>query len=411
MSNTIVGLDLGTTKIACVIAEVDRDELKIVGVGTCPSNEGLRRGVVVNLEKTSRAIEKAVSEAELMAGVKIDAVYAGIAGDHIRSINSRGVIAVSRGGNEITQADVDRVIDAAKAVAIPMDREILHVIPQGFIVDDQEGIKDPIGMSGVRLEAEVHIVTGAVNSAENIYKSIKRAGLKVYDLVLQPLASSYAVLTADEKAIGVALLDIGGGTTDIALFFDGSIRHTAVIGLGGNNLTNDIAIGLRTPTDIAEEVKRKYGCASLQQVKEDEVISVSGVAGRGEREVSRQVLAQIIEPRMEEIFSLAYREIKRSEEGDMLGAGVVLTGGASKIPGATMLAEQVFNQPSRVGEPRGISGVTDLVKDPMYATAVGLVLYGYEKRFKREEQGMDESNLFDSITAKMKGWFGDLFGG
>lgn len=411
MSNTIVGLDLGTTKIACVIAEVDRDELRIVGVGTCPSNEGLRRGVVVNLEKTARAIDKAVSEAELMAGVKIDSVYAGIAGDHIRSINSRGVIAVSRSGNEISQADVDRVIDAARAVAIPMDREILHVIPQGFIVDDQEGIKDPIGMSGVRLEAEVHIVTGAVNSAENIYKSIKRSGLKVHDLVLQPLASSYAVLTPDEKAIGVALLDIGGGTTDIALFYDGSIRHTAVIGLGGYNLTNDIAIGLHTPTEIAEEIKKKYGSAALSQVREDEIIAVSGVGGRGEREVSRQVLAQIIEPRMEEILGLALREIKRTDEAEMLGAGVVLTGGASKMPGAAALAEQVFNHPVRVGEPKGFGGVTDMVKDPMYATAVGLVMYGYESRFRKPEGAIDESHLFDSILAKMKGWFGELFGG
>lgn len=407
MANTIVGLDLGTTKIACIIAEVDREELKIVGVGTASSEEGLRRGVVVNLEKTAKAIEKAVSEAELMAGVKINSVYAGIAGDHIRSINSRGVIAVSRGGNEITQADVDRVIDAAQAVAIPMDREILHVIPQGFIVDDQKGIKDPIGMAGVRLEVEVHIVTGAVASAENIYKSIKRAGLKVDDLVLQPLASSYAVLTPDEKSLGVCLLDIGGGTTDIALFFEDSIRHTAVIGLGGNNLTNDIAIGLRTPTDQAERIKRKYGCATVQQVREDEIITVQGVAGREEREVSRQVLAQIIEPRMEEIFGLAQREIKRSDYGDMLGAGVVLTGGAAKLPGAAALAEQVFNQPARVGEPKGLGGVSDAVKDPMYATGVGLVLYGYEKRFRKE--ALDEENLFDSILGKMKGWFGDLF--
>jgi len=407
MANTIVGLDLGTTKIACIIAEVDRDQLKIVGVGTCSSEEGLRRGVVVNLEKTARAIEKAVSEAELMAGVKINSVYAGIAGDHIRSINSRGVIAVSRGGNEISQADVDRVIDAAQAVAIPMDREILHVIPQGFIVDDQKGIKDPIGMAGVRLEVEVHIVTGAVASAENIYKSIKRAGLKVDDLVLQPLASSYAVLTPDEKSLGVALLDIGGGTTDIAMFFEDSIRHTAVIGLGGNNLTSDIAIGLRTPTEQAESIKKKYGCATLSQVKEDEMIGVFGVAGREEREVSRQVLAQIIEPRMEEIFSLASREIKRSDYGEMLGAGVVLTGGAAKLPGAASLAEQVFNQPARVGEPRGISGVVDLIKDPMYATGVGLVLYGYDRRFKGES--IDEGNPFDSILGKMKGWFGDLF--
>lgn len=407
MANTIVGLDLGTTKIACIIAEVERDQIKIMGVGTCPSEEGLRRGVVVNLEKTARAIQKAVAEAELMAGVKINSVYAGIAGDHIRSLNSQGVIAVSRGGNEISQSDVDRVIDAAQAVAIPMDREILHVIPQGFIVDDQKGIKDPIGMAGVRLEVKVHIVTGAVASAENIYKSIKRAGLKVDSLVLQPLASSHAVLTPDEKALGVALLDIGGGTTDIAMFFEDSIRHTAVIGLGGNNLTSDIAIGLRTPTDQAEEIKKKHGCASLSQVKDDEMIGVFGVAGREEREVSRQVLAQIIEPRMEEIFSLANREIKRSDYGEMLGAGVVLTGGAARLPGAAVLAEQVFNQPVRVGEPRGVGGVVDLIKDPKFATGVGLVLYGYDRRFRNES--IDDGNPFESILARMKGWIGDIF--
>mgnify|MGYP000875708592 FL=1 len=407
MANTIVGLDLGTTKIACIIAEVERDQIKIMGVGTCPSEEGLRRGVVVNLEKTARAIQKAVAEAELMAGVKINSVYAGIAGDHIRSLNSQGVIAVSRGGNEISQSDVDRVIDAAQAVAIPMDREILHVIPQGFIVDDQKGIKDPIGMAGVRLEVKVHIVTGAVASAENIYKSIKRAGLKVDSLVLQPLASSHAVLTPDEKALGVALLDIGGGTTDIAMFFEDSIRHTAVIGLGGNNLTSDIAIGLRTPTDQAEEIKKKHGCASLAQVKDDEMIGVFGVAGREEREVSRQVLAQIIEPRMEEIFSLANREIKRSDYGEMLGAGVVLTGGAARLPGAAVLAEQVFNQPVRVGEPRGVGGVVDLIKDPKFATGVGLVLYGYDRRFRNES--IDDGNPFESILARMKGWIGDIF--
>jgi len=411
MANTIVGLDLGTTKIACIIAEVDRDELKIVGVGTCNSSEGLRRGVVVNLEKTAKAIEKAVSDAEQMAGIKVDSVYAGIAGDHIRSINSRGVIAVARGSQEITQSDVDRVIDAAQAVYVPMDREMLHVIPQGFIVDTQRGIKDPIGMSGVRLEAEVHIVTGAVTSAENIYKSIKRAGLKVNDLVLQPLASSYAVLTPDEKALGVALLDIGGGTTDIALFYEDAICHTAVIGLGGHNLTNDIAIGLKTPYEQAELIKQKYGCATISEVKEDEMIAVSGVAGREERTISRQVLAQIIEPRMEEIFSLAHREIKRAEAGETIGAGIVLTGGSAKMAGATVLAEQVFNQPVRVGEPKGLGGITDLVRDPKYATAVGLVLYGYEKRFRKDGPGIDESQLFESLMGKMKGWFSDLFNG
>ncbi|MEW6685027.1 MAG: cell division protein FtsA [Candidatus Edwardsbacteria bacterium] len=407
--NTVVGLDLGTTKIACIIAEIgENDELKVVGVGTSPS-EGLRRGVVVNLEKTVQSIEKAVAEAELMAGVKIDSVYAGIAGDHVRSINSKGVIAVSRTGNEITKSDIDRVTEQARAVAIPMDREIIHVIPQSFIVDDQPGIKDPIGMSGVRLEAEVHIVTGAVTSAQNIYKSIERTGLKVRDLALQPLASSYAVLNADERELGVALLDIGGGTMDIALFFEGSIRHTGVIGLGGNNVTNDVAIGLRTPTAQAEDIKKKYGCAMTSLVKGDETIKVPGVGGREEREVSRQVLAAIIEPRMEEIFSLALREIKRTDFADLLAAGIVLTGGTAKMPGMAELAEQVFNLPVKVGIPYGVSGLVDSVKDPIHATGVGLVLYGKENLDKEGLQGATEANLFEKIVRKMRSWFGDFF--
>jgi len=404
----IVGLDLGTTKIATIVAEVDpENNLRVVGVGTSPS-DGLRRGVVVNLDKTVQSIVKAVEEAELMAGVKVEAVYAGIAGDHIRSINSKGVIAVSRQGNEITKQDVERVIEQAKAVAIPMDREIIHVIPQDFIVDDQHGIRDPVGMSGVRLEAEVHIVTGAVTSAQNIYKSIERAGLRVIDLVLQPLASSLSVLNDDERELGTALLDVGGGTTDLALFFEGSIRHTAVIGLGGNNVTNDIAIGLRTPAAQAELLKKKQGCAMQALVKQDEIIKVPGVGGREEREVSRQVLASIIEPRMEEIFSLTQREIKRTDYADLLAAGVVLTGGTASMQGMAELAEQIFNLPVRIGYPQGVGGLVDSVKDPIHATGVGLVLYGFQEG-EGGFAGVSEGKLFARILERMKRWFGDFF--
>jgi cell division protein FtsA len=375
-TRTYVGLDIGTTKISAIIAEVDpqSNDVKIVGVGLSPS-EGLRRGVVVNLEKTVASIARAVEEAERMAGVQVKGAYAGIAGDHIRSINSRGVIAVSRRDNEISQADVDRVVDAAKAVAIPMDREIIHVIPQEFIVDDQDGIKDPIGMSGVRLEAEVHIITGAVTSAKNICRSISRAGLKVHDLVLEPLASSHAVLGPDERDLGVVLLDIGGGTTDVAVFFEGSIRHTAIVPLGGASVTNDIAIGLRTPIEQAERIKIEYGCALASMVHTHERLLVPGVGGRADKEIPRQTLAAMIEPRMEEIFTLANKEVRKNHFADLLGAGVVLTGGSSKLPGTVELAEQIFEMPVRRGVPSGLSGLMENVRDPRYATGVGLILH------------------------------------
>jgi cell division protein FtsA len=375
-TRTYVGLDIGTTKISAIIAEMDPEtrDIKIVGVGMSPS-EGLRRGVVVNLEKTVASIARAVEEAERMAGVQVKGVYAGIAGDHIRSINSRGVIAVSRRDNEISQADVDRVVDAAKAVAIPMDREIIHVIPQEFIVDDQDGIKDPIGMSGVRLEAEVHIITGAVTSAKNICKSITRAGLKVHDLVLEPLASSHAVLGPDERDLGVVLLDMGGGTTDVAVFSEGSIRHTAIVPLGGASVTNDIAIGMRTPIDQAERIKIEHGCALASMVGPLEKLVVTGVGGRGDKEILRAQLASMIEPRMEEIFALSNREVKKNHFADMLGAGVVLTGGTSLLPGAVELAEQIFEMPVRRGVPSGLSGLMENVRDPRYSTGVGLILH------------------------------------
>jgi cell division protein FtsA len=378
-----------------------------VGIGNAPS-EGLRRGVVVDLEKTVGSISRAVEEAERMAGVPAKGVYAGIAGDHIRSINSRGVIAVSRKDNEIAQPDVDRVIEAAKAIAIPMDREIIHVIPQEFIVDDQDGIKDPVGMSGVRLEAEVHIITGAVTSAKNICRSIQRAGLKVYDLVLEPLASSHAVLGNDERDLGVVLLDLGGGTTDVAVFFEGAIRHTAIIPFGGANVTNDLAIGLRTPIDKAEQIKIQHGCAMASLVSPDAVVAVSGVGGRADREISRHVLASMIEPRLEEIFVLANKEVKKNHFAELLGGGVVLTGGTSLMPGIVDLAEQVFEMPVRLGVPEGLGGLSANVADPRFATGVGLVLHAALTESQgavREKSGYaDRRPGFD-----FRRWFSDLF--
>ena len=406
---TYVGLDIGTTKISCIIADANGDGasgLRVVGVGNAPS-EGLRRGVVVDLDKTVASIQRAVDEAERMAGVAVKGVHAGIVGDHIRSINSRGVIAVSRKDNEIGPADLERVVEAAKAVAIPMDREIIHVIPQEFIVDDQDGIKDPVGMSGVRLEAEVHIITGAVTSAKNICRAINRAGLKVYDLVLEPLASSHAVLDPDERDLGVVLLDIGGGTTDVAVFFEGSIRHTAIVPFGGSNVTNDIAIGLRTPIDKAEAIKIQHGCALAALVPATQMVTVNGVGGRSDRQISRHVLASMIEPRMEEIFLLANKEVKKNHFAELLGGGVVLTGGTSLMAGVVELAEQVFEMPVRLGLPQGVSGLSANVCDPRCSTGVGLVLHaaqGDAGEEVRDRRVQPPRGGFD-----LRRWFSDLF--
>ncbi|MEQ1833295.1 MAG: cell division protein FtsA [Candidatus Eisenbacteria bacterium] len=402
------GLDIGTTKISCIIADQSATgELRIVGVGNAPS-EGLRRGAVVDLEKTVASITRAVEEAERMSGVQAKGVHAGIAGDHIRSLNSRGVVAVSRKDNEIHAADVARVIEAAKAIAIPTDREIIHVIPQEFIVDDQDGIKDPVGMSGVRLEAEVHIITGAVTSARNICRAIQRAGLKVYDLTLEPLASAAAVLDEDEKDLGVVLLDLGGGTTDVAVFHEGAVRHTSIIPFGGANVTSDIAIGLRTPIDKAETIKIQFGAALASMVHGDESVSVSGVGGRGDKEISRQLLASMIEPRMEEIFALANKEVRKNHFAPLIGGGVVLTGGTSLLPGAVELAEQVFEMPVRLGLPRGLGGLSANVCDPRYATGVGLVLHAA----RSQEGTVDFVEVGPSKTRArfdLRNWFADLF--
>jgi len=409
MAEIVTGLDIGTTKIGAIIAESNGDATpNIIGVGSSPS-EGLRRGVVVNLEKTIRSICAAIDEAERMAGVEVEEVYAGIAGDHIRSINGRGVVAVAGQSNEIIGADIRRVVDAAKAVALPIDREILHILPQEFIVDEQPGIKDPIGMSGVRLEAEVHIVTGAVTSAQNIYRSIERSQRRVCDLVLEPLASSYAVLGEDEKELGVIVLDLGGGTTDIAMFFEGCIRHTAVVGLGGKNVTNDLALGLRTPVDNAETIKLNHGCTVYRPEERDLTVDVPGVGGRPARRMAKSYIVDIIQPRMEEILSLANREIKKSNFCQMMSAGIVITGGGSMLDGTVELAEEIFNMPVKIGMPNGFKGLTDLVSSPIYATGVGLVHYGFSQKIQHGNVlRNDEKGLFKWVTGRMRKWFNGM---
>ena len=405
--NLIVGLDIGTTKICAIVGNVTEDGVDIVGIGTSPSR-GLRKGVVINIETTVASIKKAIEEAELMAGCEIKSVYAGIAGGHIKGFNSQGVIAIKN--REVSPDDVRRVIDAAKAIAIPMDREVIHILPQEFIIDDQDGIREPLGMSGVRLEARVHIVTGAVASAQNIIKSCNRAGLDVADIVLEQLASSEAVISPEEKEIGVALVDIGGGTTDIAIFVDGAIKHTSVLSLGGNHLTNDIAVGLRTPMAEAEKIKQKYGCCYTSLVGKDETIEVPSVGGRKPRVLSRQLLAEILEPRMEEIFTLVNREIVKSGYDDQIASGVVITGGTSILEGMPELAEQIFNLPVRRGLPQDIGGLVDVVNSPVYATGVGLVVYGSKNQGIREfPTAQSDDNVFRRVTRRMKEWFGEFF--
>lgn len=403
--NIIVGLDIGTTKICAIAGEVKESGIEVIGIGTHPS-KGLRKGVVINIESTVQAIKKAVEEAELMAGCDISTVYAGIAGGHIKAFNSHGVIAVKE--NEISPSDIDRVIEAAQAVVIPPDREVIHVIPQEYIIDDQDGIQEPLGMSGVRLEAKVHVVTAGITSAQNIVKSVNRAGLDVADIILQPIASSEAVLTQDEEDLGVVLVDIGGGTTDIAIYHNGTLKHTGVISLGGNQVTGDISVGLRTPANEAEKIKKKHGCALVSLIPKEETIEVPSVGGRKPRVVSRQILGEIIEPRVEELFQLVNREIIRSGYDGIVASGVVLTGGTASLEGISDLAEQVFNLPVKCGLPSGISGLVDIVNSPMYATAVGLVLYG--KRHATSAQfRVGGKNNVGKLINKMKGWVGDFF--
>jgi cell division protein FtsA len=400
--NLIVGLDIGTSKVVAIVGEVMADgALEVIGIGSHPSR-GLKKGVVVNIESTVHSIQRAVEEAELMAGCQIHSVYAGIAGSHIRSLNSHGIVAIR--DKEVVPGDVERVIDAARAVAIPADQKILHILPQEFLIDSQEGIREPVGMSGVRLEAKVHMVTGAVSAAQNIIKCVRRCGLEVDDIILEQLASSYSVLTDDEKELGVCIVDIGGGTTDIAVFTEGSIRHTAVIPIAGDQVTNDIAVALRTPTQHAEEITVKYACALTQMASAAESIEVPSIGDRPPRRLARQTLAEVVEPRYEELLTLIQAELRRSGFEDLVAAGIVMTGGSSKIEGLIDLAEEVFHMPVRLGMPQYVTGLVDVVRNPIYATGVGLLLFGHHNR---DQQSLDigMGKGLRGVWDRMKGWF------
>jgi cell division protein FtsA len=402
--NKIVALDIGTNKVAAIIANVnERDELEIIGICTHQSR-GLKKGVVVNIDSTVQSIQRAIEEAQLMAGCSVESVYAGIAGSHIRSLNSHGIVAIR--DREVFSQDIDRVIDAAKAMAIPADQKILHVLPQEFIIDTQEGVKQPLGMSGVRLEAKVHMVTCAVNAAQNIEKCIERCGLGVNGVILEQLASSYSVLSDDERDLGVCIVDIGGGTTDIAIFTDGAIRHTAVIPIAGDQVTNDIAMALRTPTQNAEDIKIRYACALTQLAKADEVIKVPGVGEKPERELSRQTLAEVVEPRYDELFRLVQAELRRSGFEDLIASGIVLTGGGAKMEGLIELAEEIFHMPVSLGAPRNVAGLKDIVRNPVFATSVGLLQYGLDQE---KELPSKRSGRKSSMLARVKSFFRENF--
>ena len=397
--NLLVGLDIGTSKVAAIVGEFNGgDEMEVIGIGTAPS-KGLKKGVVVNLESTVHSIQRAIEEAELMAGCQIKSVFAGIAGSHIKSLNSHGIVAIK--DKEVKQYDIDRVIDSARAVAIPADQKILHILPQEFVIDQQDGIKEPIGMSGIRLEAKVHMVTGSVSAAQNIIKCIRRCDLEVDDIVLEQLASCTSVLTDDEKELGVCLIDIGGGTTDIAIFSEGAIKHTAVIPIAGDQVTNDIAVALRTPTKNAEEIKKIYASALTQLADAQQMIDVPSIGDRAPRKISAQNLAEIIEPRYEELMLLVQAELRRSGYEDLIAAGMVLTGGSSKVKGLVDLAEEIFHMPVRVGVPQHVSGLTDVVQNPIDSTGVGLLMYGKEHQGRAE--GLNDKGT--GIIARMKSWF------
>ena len=397
-NNLVVGLDIGTSKIVAIVGEQHKDgSLEIVGIGSSPSR-GLKRGVVVDIESTVQSIRRAIEEAELMAGCEIQSVYAGIAGSHIRSINSHGIVAIK--DKEVTYQDVEKVLDAAKAVPIPADQKVLHVLPQEYVIDGQDGIRRPIGMSGVRLEARVHLITGSDSAAQNISKCVARCGLHVDQLIVEQLASSEAVLTDDEKELGVCLVDIGAGTTDIAIYTNGAIRHAVAIPIAGDQVTNDIAIAMRTPTQYAEEIKLKYACALRQLASAEETISVPSVGDRPARRLARQTLAEVVEPRYEELFTLIQSELQRSGFAELVAAGIVLTGGASKMEGTIELAEEIFHLPVRIGHPINISGLKEVVKNPVHSTGVGLLLYG-----SKNERGESELAESGNIFSKIKKWF------
>ena len=404
----VVGLDIGTTKICCIVGEASDGNVDVIGIGTSDS-KGLRKGVVVNIDSTVEAIRKAVAEAELMAGCEISTVYTGIAGAHIKGFNSRGIVAIK--DQEVTSWDVDRVIDAAKAVPMPLDREIIHILPQEYVIDECDGVKQPIGMSGVRLEAKVHIVTAAKASLENIIRCANRTGLHVSDVVLDQCASGSSVLYEDEKELGVALVDIGGGTTDISIFFNGSIVHTSVLPVGGNHVTNDIAVGLRTPRAEAERIKQRYGCALTSIVGDDETIEVPSVGGREPQTRSRQLLCEIIEPRIEEMYNLIHTEIQKSGYADLLASGVVISGGASLMDGMVELGEEVMGLPVRLGQPGRVGGLADVVRSPKYSTAVGLMLYGVEQEESRGTTSRNNSNAsgLARVGTRLRSWLHEIF--
>lgn len=400
--NMIVGLDIGTSKVVAIVGEiVDDGSLNIIGIGSHRSR-GLKKGTVVNIESTVESIQHAIAEAEMMAGCQIHSVYAGIAGSHIRSMNSHGIVAIRDG--EVERADIERVIDAAQAVAIPADQKVLHILPQEYLIDAQEGVKEPLGMSGVRLEAKVHLVTCAINAVQNIEKCIKRCNLAVDEIILEQLASAYSVLTEDEKELGVCLVDIGGGTSDIAIFTEGSIRHTGVIPIAGDQVTNDIAMALRTPTDDADEIKVKYACALTQLANGADSIKVPSVGDRPPREMSRQALAEVVEPRYVELFTLVQQELQRSGFQDMLAAGIVLTGGTSKMEGVVDLAEEIFHAPVRIGAPHNVAGLADIVRNPIYSTGVGLLLYGL-KQFQEQGGIITKGEPRITLVSRVKSWF------
>jgi cell division protein FtsA len=397
--NLIVGLDIGTTKVAAIVGEYrGGDEIEVIGIGIAPS-KGLKKGIVVNLESTVHSIQRAIEEAELMAGCQIKSVFAGIAGSHIKSLNSHGIVAIKE--KEVTQHDIDRVIDSARAVAIPADQKILHILPQEFVIDQQEGIKEPIGMSGIRLEAKVHMVTSSVSAEQNIVKCIRKCNLDVDDIVLEQLASCAAVLTDDEKDLGVCLIDIGGGTTDLAIFSEGAIKHTAVIPIAGDQVTNDIAVALRTPTKNAEDIKRKYACALTQMADTQQMLDVPSIGDREPRKISVQNLAEIIEPRYEELMLLVQAELRRSGYEELIAAGMVITGGSSQVRGLIELAEEIFHMPVRMGVPLHVSGLTDVAQNPIYSTAVGLLLYG--KDHNGRALGVNDAGA--GLLSKIKNWF------
>ena len=400
--NLIVGLDIGTSKIVAIVAEIlPEGRLEIIGMGQAPSR-GLKKGVVVNIESTVTAIQRALEEAELMADCKIREVYTGIAGSHIRSINSHGMVAIK--DKEVNQSDVDRVIETARAVIIPTDQQVLHILTQEFIIDGQEDVREPLGMSGVKLEVKVHIVTGAISAAQNIIKCVRRCGLEVRDLILQPLASSMAVLSEDEKDLGVCLVDIGGGTTDIAVFTGGAIRHTSVIPIAGDQITNDVAMALRTPTADAEDLKVKYGCALRQLADAKQMIEVLGVGDRPARQLSRQTLAEVIEPRVEELYSLVQAELRRSGFEELLSSGIVITGGSSAMEGMAELGEEVFHMPVRLGMPQYVGGLAEVVRNPRFATGVGLLLAGMDQHQRHHLAAMQNGSM-TQIFNRMKSWF------